>query len=406
MSFLTLWKESATEGPLKSELRGCTGADICDFVQRTANSGEPDKSPAAVLMHATCAHVLETAEQAQTDVELQLRTHINKHACAAPLRAIPNISKLQLTDEQFETVVGMRYWPKKLPHGKAHLRDCPGASGDKRSCQSNQTALHPLKCTLTAGYGITERHDGIVSELVRLVKQAGARWARSTGSLHGRNITIAQQPFKRPWDLLLMSPNGEQIAIDVGVACDEDPKTGVLKQLEAMAGKTGKQRERARQEVSGVNNARAIERKKSKAKTKVPPPESVRQPTFDAQGKCTNPLTVAEHAKHVENTRFIPFILESSGVYGKQASQFVQEVSKWAQSQGIRPDHFEENMRRCIGMSLMKSNCDLMSRAAYVQGTLRGNRWTRANTRQRTATAMMMQFDIDTQIPHAGVAHR
>ena len=112
------------------------------------------------------------------------------------------------------------------------------------------------------------------------------------------------------------------------------------------------------------------------------------------------------HAKHVENTRFIPFILESSGVYGKQASQFVQEVSKWAQSQGIRPDHFEENMRRCIGMSLMKSNCDLMSRAAYVQGTLRGNRWTRANTRQRTATAMMMQFDIDTQIPHAGVAHR
>ena len=93
-------------------------------------------------------------------------------------------------------------------------------------------------------------------------------------------------------------------------------------------------------------------------------------------------------------------------IYGKQASQFVQEVSKWAQSQGIRPDHFEENMRRCIGMSLMKSNCDLMSRAAYVQGTLRGNRWTRANTRQRTATAMMMQFDIDTQIPHAGVAHR
>ena len=67
---------------------------------------------------------------------------------------------------------------------------------------------------------------------------------------------------------------------------------------------------------------------------------------------------MAEHAKHVENTRFIPFILESSGVYGKQASQFVQEVSKWAQSQGIRPDHFEENMRRCIGMSLMKSNCD------------------------------------------------
>ena len=38
MSFLTLWKESATEGPLKSELRGCTGADICDFVQQTANS--------------------------------------------------------------------------------------------------------------------------------------------------------------------------------------------------------------------------------------------------------------------------------------------------------------------------------------------------------------------------------
>ena len=114
---------------------------------------------------------------------------------------------------------------------------------------------------------------------------------------------------------------------------------------------------------------------------------------------------MAEHAKHVENTRFIPFILESSGVYGKQASQFVQEVSKWAQSQGIRPDHFEENMRRCIGMSLMKSNCDLMSRAAYVQGTLRGNRWTRANTRQRTATAMMMQFDIDTQIPHTGAAH-
>ena len=88
----------------------------------------------------------------------------------------------------------------------------------------------------------------------------------------------------------------------------------------------------------------------SRAKTKVPPPENVRQPTFDAQGKCTNPLTVAEHAKHVENTRFIPFILESSGVYGKQASQFVQEVSKWAQSQGIRPDHFEENMRRCMGL--------------------------------------------------------
>ena len=45
-----------------------------------------------------------------------------------------------------------------------------------------------------------------------------------------------------------------------GVACDEDPKPGVLKQLEAMAGKTGKQREKARQDVSGVNNARAIER--------------------------------------------------------------------------------------------------------------------------------------------------
>ena len=27
MSFLTLWKESATEGPLKSELRGCTGVE-------------------------------------------------------------------------------------------------------------------------------------------------------------------------------------------------------------------------------------------------------------------------------------------------------------------------------------------------------------------------------------------
>ena len=141
------------------------------------------------------------------------------------------------------------------------------------------------------------------------------------------------------------------------------------------------------------------DRKKSKAKTKVPPPESVRQPTFDTQGKCTNPLTVAEHAKHVENTRFIPFILESSGVYGKQALQFVQEVSKWAQSQGHRPDHFEENMRRCIGISLMKSNCDLMSRAAHVQGTLRGNRWTRANTRQRTAAAMMMQFDIFSPFP-------
>ena len=115
---------------------------------------------------------------------------------------------------------------------------------------------------------------------------------------------------------------------------------------------------------------------------------------------------MAEHAKHVENTRFIPFILESSGVYGKQASQFVQEVSKWAQSQGIRPDHFEENMRRCIGMSLMKSNCDLMSRAAYVQGTLRGNRWARAGTRQRTAAALSMQFDVDTPIPHADVAHR
>ena len=160
--------------------------------------------------------MLEMAEQAQTDEELQLRTHINKHACAAPFRAIPNLSKLQLTDEQFETAVGLRYWPKKLPRGKAHLRDCPGASGDKRSCQANQTALHPLKCTLLAGYRITERHDGIVSVLVRLVKQAGARLARATGSLHGRNITIAQQPFKRPWDVLLMSPNGEQIAVDVG----------------------------------------------------------------------------------------------------------------------------------------------------------------------------------------------
>ena len=64
-----------------------------------------------------------------------------------------------------------------------------------------------------------------------------------------------------------MSPNGEQIAIDVGVTVSQDSKPGVEKQLADMAGKTGKQREKARQEVSGVNNARAIERKKSKAKT-------------------------------------------------------------------------------------------------------------------------------------------
>ena len=89
----------------------------------------------------------------------------------------------------------------------------------------------------------------------------------------------------------------------------------------------------------------------------------------------------------------------------KRRSLCRRSVSGHNHKESLRPDHFEENMRRCIGMSLMKSNCDLMSRAAYVQGTLRGNRWTRANTRQRTATAMMMQFDIDTQIPHAGAAH-
>ena len=57
-------------------------------------------------------------------------------------------------------------------------------------------------------------------------------------------------------------------------------------------------------------------------------------------------------------------------------------------------------------MSLVKSNCDLTSRAAYAQGTLQGNGWTRAGTRQRTAAALSMQFDIDAPKPHAGVAHR
>jgi len=56
-------------------------------------------------------------------------------------------------------------------------------------------------------------------------------------------------------------------------------------------------------------------------------------------------------------------------------------------------------------MSLMESNCELMSRAAYAQGALRGDRWTRAGRRQQAATALSMQFDADASVPHADVDH-
>ena len=65
---------------------------------------------------------------------------------------------------------------------------------------------------------------------------------------------------------------------------------------------------------------------------------------------------MAEHAKHVENTRFMPFILESSGVYGKHATQFVQEVSKWAQAQGlsIMIDPVKHRLCRCNLTSMLQ----------------------------------------------------
>ena len=81
-----------------------------------------------------------------------------------------------------------------------------------------------------------------------------------------------------------------------------------------------------------------------------------------SDGKCTNSPTVAEHSEHKENTRFIPFILESSGVYGEEAQRFMREVSQWAFDEGFRPDHFEENMRRSIGMALTRANTRLVIR--------------------------------------------
>ena len=45
--------------------------------------------------------------------------HLNTVSCSAVWRAILSRKKLKLTDEQFETAVGVRYWPKALKDGKA-----------------------------------------------------------------------------------------------------------------------------------------------------------------------------------------------------------------------------------------------------------------------------------------------
>ena len=116
-----------------------------------------------------------------------------------------------------------------------------------------------------------------------------------------------------------MSPSGQQIAIDVGVTCAEDPTTHVEQQLHAMqTEETKKNKENARQGVRNINTASNMAKKKAQAKTKVPPPDHVRAPKYNANGKCTNPLTVAEHAEHKENTRFIPL------QYGAEAQRFVR----------------------------------------------------------------------------------
>jgi len=159
-----------------------------------------------------------------------------------------------MTDEQFETAVGLRYWPRALKDGKAHTHDCVGSRpGKGKTCQVHQTGMHRLKCPQTAGYGITERHDSVVAELIYYVRQAGARWARDTGSLAAKNITIAQQKHKRPWDLLLMSPSGQQIAIDVGVTCAEDPTTHVEQQLHAMRTEETKKTRRTHGKAFGTS---------------------------------------------------------------------------------------------------------------------------------------------------------
>ena len=151
----------------------------------------------------------------------------------------------------------------------------------------------------------------------------------------------------------------------------------------------------ARQGVRNINTASNMAKKKAQARTKVPPPDHVRVPEYDADGKCTNPLTVAEHAEHKENTRFIPFILESSGVYGEEAQRFVREVSQWAFDEGFRPDHFEENMRRSIGMALTKANTSLVIRASHLSGKGGEAPWTKPNRRLRMGRELSMQFDIE-----------
>ena len=397
MEFLSLWETHASQGPLVEKLGGVTGAAISNFVTETAGSGQRDKSPAATLLRATNAHVFAVALQAQADPEMHLRMHLNTVSCSAVWRAIPSRRKLEMTDEQFETAVGLRYWPRALKDGKAHTHDCVGSRpGKGKTCQVHQTGMHRLKCPQTAGYGITERHDSVVAELIYYVRQAGARWARDTGSLAAKNITIAQQKHKRPWDLLLMSPSGQQIAIDVGVTCAEDPTTHVEQQLHAMqTEETKKNKENARQGVRNINTASNMAKKKAQAKTKVPPPDHVRAPKYNANGKCTNPLTVAEHAEHKENTRFIPFILESSGVYGEEAQRFMREVSQWAFDEGFRPDHFEENMRRSIGMALTKANTSLVIRASHLSGKGGEAPWTKPYRRLRMGRELSMQFDVE-----------
>ena len=187
-----------------------------------------------------------------------------------------------------------------------------------------------------------------------------------------------------------------QIAIDVGVTCAEDPTTHVEQQLHAMqTEETKKNKENARQGVRNINTASNMAKKKAQAKTKVPPPDHVRAPKYDANGKCTNPLTVAEHAEHKENTRFIPFILESSGVYGEEAQRFMREVSQWAFDEGFRPDHFEENMRRSIGMALTKANTSLVIRASHMSGKGGEAPWTKPNRRLRMGRELSMQFDVE-----------
>ena len=63
----------------------------------------------------------------------------------------------------------------------------------------------------------------------------------------------------------------------------------------------------------------------------------------------------------------------------------------------------------------MKSNCELMSRAACAQCTVRDDGWTRPGRWQQTADVLSMQFDVDAPVSHefavlaarlAGVSHR